>query len=514
MSQEDIDNFMAITSAGNADLAKNFLDMAGGNLDTAISLFFEHGGNAQLHNGRISAIGNESATENFQSDEDIAKRLQDEAYQEGNHDNIRAPDVARHETLTETQVFPGTFGGIGGSYAPLTSSNDMYDERAPEGIFNQRSNNEYEDDLFQPRYNPDLDNSDDSDSDLDNNDDDSEYEYVEEPVVELDDDGEIREYYKMVRRPKNFTKEERLARLFKPPFDIITKLSLDDAKLKARKKKKWIMINIQDSGIFQCQLLNRDLWSDKNVKKLVKKNFIFLQYQFGSRSAESYRNFYNLQNKDDLPHISILDPMTGERLKMWNQTVPKPDNFIEDVNAFLVQFSLDPTTTNPTVNEPPKPVDPTTLTEEQQMKLAIEQSLGDSAQNPISLDANETAETGIHESEAEADAEPTQSDTNDVFDTIEPVKHEEPANKPGITTRIQIRTGDGKRFIRRFNAIDDTVKTIYEVIKTEMEGYDTCKFTLSDHHRHDLIEKLDMTIEDAGLKNSSLLLEQVDENDE
>ncbi|KAG0668338.1 hypothetical protein C6P45_004797 [Maudiozyma exigua] len=513
MSQEDIDSFMAITSAGNADLAKNFLDMAGGNLDTAISLFFEHGGNAQLHNGRISAIGNESNTQNFQSDEDIAKLLQDEAYQESNQDNIRAPDVARHETLTETNVFLGTFGGIGGSYAPLTSANDMYDERAPEGIFNQRSYNDYEDDLFPTRYNPDLDNSEDSDLDLGNDEDNnSDYEYVEEPVVELDDDGEIREYYKMVRRPKNFTKEEKLARLFKPPFDIITKLSLDDAKLKARKKKKWIMINIQDSGIFQCQLLNRDLWSDKKVKRLVKKNFIFLQYQFGSRSAESYRNFYNLQNKDELPHISILDPMTGERLKMWNQTVPKPENFIEDIDAFLNQFSLDPTSTNPTVNEPPKPVDPTTLTEEEQMKLAIEQSLGDSVQNPISLDTNEAVESQPQESESEL--ERAQLDTQDVFDTIEPVKHEEPANKPGITTRVQIRTGDGKRFIRRFNAIDDTVKTIYEVIKTEMDDFGTRKFTLSDHHRHDLIEKLDMTIEDAGLKNSSLLLEQVDENDE
>jgi len=31
MSQEDIDSFMAITGAGNGELAQNFLDMAGGN---------------------------------------------------------------------------------------------------------------------------------------------------------------------------------------------------------------------------------------------------------------------------------------------------------------------------------------------------------------------------------------------------------------------------------------------------------------------------------------------------
>ena len=261
MSQEAIDSFMAVTSAGSADLAKDFLDMAGGDLETAISLFFEHGGNAQLHNGRLSAVTNSGAgsVEPGESDADIAQRLQNEAYGE---EPVRAPDAARHETLTETHVFPGTFGGVGGSFAPLSNADDMFDESAPTGIFNQRMDRGYEDDLFRPKYNPDLDNSDSDDIEGDN---DSDYEYVEEPVVELGDDGHIKEYTKLVRRAKSFTKEERLARLFRPPFNLISQLSLDDAKLKARKKKKWIMINIQDSTVFQCQVLNRDLWSRKDV---------------------------------------------------------------------------------------------------------------------------------------------------------------------------------------------------------------------------------------------------------
>lgn len=505
MSQEDIDSFMAVTSAGSADMAKDFLDMAGGDLETAISLFFEHGGNAQLHNGRLSAVTNPgvNAINDLESDADIAQRLQNEAYKE---EPVRAPDAARHETLTETHVFPGTFGGVGGSFAPLSNSNDMFDASAPAGIFNQRIDRGNEDDLFRPKYNPDLDNS---DSDELNSDNDSDYEYVEEPVVELGDDGHIKEYTKLVRRAKSFTKEERLARLFRPPFDLISELSLDDAKLKARKKKKWIMINIQDSTVFQCQVLNRDLWSRKDVKRLVKKNFVFLQYQFGSRSAEPYRNFYGLQNIDDLPHISILDPMTGERLHQWNETVPKAENFINDVESFLSRFSLDPSSANPTVVEPPKPVDPTTLTEEQQMSLAIEQSMGDSREQPINLEDN--AGHDVQDNKADT-VEVVPEEEADEFANIQAVSHEEPLNKPGITTRVQIRTGDGKRFIRRFNAMEDTVRTIYEVIKTEMEGYSTCKFILSDHSRHDLIDKLDMTIEDAGLKNSSLLLEPVEED--
>lgn len=507
MSQEQIENFIAITNAGNESLAKDFLSMAGGNLDMAISLFFEHGGNAQLHNGRVRSESNSNSTsvDTDQIDADLAQRLQNEAYQE--EDAVRPPDAARHETLTETHVFPGTFGGVGGSFAPLNNSNDMFDNTRPTGVFNQRLDDDYENDLFRPRHNPGFDDSDsDSDSNLDS-DRDSDFEYVEEPIVELDDDGHIREYTKLVRKSKTFSKEERLTRLFRPPFDIISKLSIDDARLKARKKKKWLMINIQDSGIFQCQVLNRDLWSHKYIKRLIKKSFVFLQYQFESRSAEPYRNFYNLQSKNNLPHIAILDPITGERLKQWNETVPNPENFIDDVNKFLQQFSLDPSSTNPTIKEPPKPIDPTTLTEEQQMELAIQQSLGTTQQNPISI-TNDTNEERIDSKQVEQ-----ANEKKDDFDQIELVKHEEPANKLGITTRIQIRTGDGKRFIRRFDATTDTVRVVYEVIKTEMEGYDICKFILSDHKRHDLIEKLNMTIEDAGLKNSSLLLEKVEDDE-
>ena len=187
-------------------------------------------------------------------------------------------------------------------------------------------------------------------------------------------------------------------------------------------------------------------------------------------------------------------------MKQWNRTVPSPETFIHEINDFLEQFSLDPKASNPTVKEPTPDVDPTTLTEEQQMELAIKQSLG-----------NER-EPSSEEEEQESDGVELNSHI-DEFDNIKPIKHEEPPNKPGITTRIQIRTGDGKRIVRRFNA-DDLVRKIYEVVKADLEGFDSCRFTLGDHQRNDLIEKLDISIEDAGLKNSSLLLEKTEAQDE
>lgn len=487
MSQDKIDNFIAITSAENGDLAEHFIEMAGGDLETAIALFFEHGGNRQLRKqeSSSSAVGSNL---NTHDDGDFAQRLQEEAYR-NEEEFVRPPEQARHETLADTHVFPGTYGGIGGSFNPLRRAHDMFDDSRPNGVFNQR-------------LDEDMDSDSDTDSDrITESDDDESYEYVEESVIELDDDGEVREYTKMVRRPKAMSKEQRLALLFRPPFDLMTKTNLDSAKVKARKKNKWIMINIQDAGIFQCQALNRDLWSSKNVKRLIKPNFVFLQYQYESRNAQQYINFYGLQNKDDLPHIAILDPMTGERLKQWNRTVPTPESFIEEVNKFLGSFSLDPTTANPTVKEPTPDIDPTTLTEEQQMELAIQQSLGKPSE-PAALNEHDNSEPE-HEEERFIE---------DPFDKIKPIKHEEPTNQPGITTRIQVRTGDGSRIVRRFK-VADTVRTIYEVIKSEIETYSEGKFTLSNHQRENLIDKLDLTIEEAGLKNSSLLLEKIDEED-
>jgi len=40
---------------------------------------------------------------------------------------------------------------------------------------------------------------------------------------------------------------------------------------------KWIMVSIMNSSEFACQILNRDLWSDRNVQKTVRENFYFLQ---------------------------------------------------------------------------------------------------------------------------------------------------------------------------------------------------------------------------------------------
>lgn len=471
---EEVDLFMAVTGCEDPSMAQNFLEMAQNNMDTAVSLYYEHGpsGGGNSTNNDLSNVGS------GEDDEALAQRLQNEAYQ----DNTRAPDEARHERLVDDlNIFPGTFGGVGGSFNPLLNNPDqlIYGNQR-RGIFNQRDSG----------YGNGAD-SDDSDIDSDE------------------------EFSGMTEGQK------RLAKLFRPPFDIMEKLDLDSAKRKARQESKWILINIQDPSDFLCQTLNRDFWKSTTVKELVREHFVFLQYHSDSRSGEQYINFYPFK---EYPHIAILDPITGERMKMWSG-VPKVQKWCDEVYNFLNDFSLDPNSVNPIVQHK-QHIDPNTLSEEKQMEYAIKQSLGDSASsdeddsdlemlsggdedNPLVIDDEQEGETESIITRPASEAKELTEEEK--VKQIEPLNYEEPPQSPE-TTRIQIRTGDGSRIVKRFN-IDDKVLKLYQVVKYEFKDKIGDGFFSLTSQRENLINKLDDTIADAGLKNASTLLEIMQDNE-
>ena len=49
------------------------------------------------------------------------------------------------------------------------------------------------------------------------------------------------------------------------------------ARIAGQSSNKWLLVNLQDSTEFSCQVLNRDLWSNEKVKKVIRNNFIFWQ---------------------------------------------------------------------------------------------------------------------------------------------------------------------------------------------------------------------------------------------
>ncbi|KAH3899297.1 related to UBX domain-containing protein 5 [Saccharomycodes ludwigii] len=548
VSEDDIATFLAITNVDSTDIAKHFIDMSGGNLDTAVSLYFEHGSTITHTNNNNS--GDNHTPTNNNDDLALAERLQNEENQriEQQQDNnsVREPIQVRHETLidtSETIVFPNvSFGGIGGRFNPLTSISTNH----PRSVFNQNrieilddddddddDDNDYDDDadddpIDEYDYN-NYDDDDDDDNDhmdeynndediefisenyrsrsnhtrYNNNNNDTEYgedefDRVHEVEEEEYDNDDYDRPYPIRTNNRHRTHQEKLAMLFRPPFDLIQNITLDEAKLEGRRSNKWIMINIQAVDVFQCQVLNRDLWKDGRVKRLISNNFIFLQYHYDTIIGQNYCQFYGLLNgKDSLPHIAILDSITGERLKQWNTQVPATESFINELDEFL---SLNPI--------------PGTAQSEpiEQKSLAVVS--GTTSDDDKNIDTN-TAFSGTDDSikkgggTIEEEEKEEEKQELSVFDLIEAVKRPEPQNTPGVTTRLQIRTSTGRRIVRRFN-IEDKVRAIYEYVKADLgEDLNGVRFSLTTpQNKTNLLDMLDKTIGEAGLKNSSLLLEK------
>ncbi|KAK6462355.1 hypothetical protein DFJ63DRAFT_335682 [Scheffersomyces coipomensis] len=522
---EQIPTFLAVTGVEDEAVAKQYLSLTNGDLEYAVTLFMEAGG-AGAGSSSSAPIGT-----GHDSDEEMAQRLQQEAYQD---QEVREADanVHRHEQLVDHPF------GFGLPQIPQSRPTDIFGSAARGGIFNQRfdpDENQYYNSRQQSNGWEDPDDSDDDDED------DNYEDANDDEIMEIDSDGEeiarpARERpISRRRRLRDERTEElnatqrRLAELFRPPFDLIAPINIDTAKQQAKSENKWILINIQDATDFKSQVLNRDFWSKPNIKAIVKENFIFLQYHHDSPNGVNYTNFYTT---DELPHVAILDPLTGERVLKWKDgDIPNTDTWVEDVKDFLSKFSLHPDSKNPTVKHETA-FDPDVLSEEQQIEYAMKQSMlesgGNSASNAIpiedSQDENGEPEEDVDDGEVgfEEDISREQSTQPkqpveaelDPFEKIKAQDHEEPTT--GTITRIQIRFPNGKRLVHKF-LLSDTILQIFQWLKfilsekaDEFGLTPTDQFTLSNTSvkSFKFIDSLDVTVEQAGLRNASILLEK------
>jgi len=47
--------------------------------------------------------------------------------------------------------------------------------------------------------------------------------------------------------------------------------------------RRWLLVNVQASSVFDCSRLNRDVWRSDLVRTVVSDHFVFAQYNFDSR---------------------------------------------------------------------------------------------------------------------------------------------------------------------------------------------------------------------------------------
>lgn len=317
------------------------------------------------------------------------------------------------------------------------------------------------------------------------------------------------------------SKAARLAELFRPPFELMHQLSWDAARDKGKEELKWILVNVQDPSIFDCQQLNRDIWKHDGIKELVKENFIFIQYSKDDPRGQSYVNYYfPLKDSDAAyPHIAIVDPRTGEQVKVWSgPPLPVAGDFLMQLVEFLDRYSLDVTKKNPVARRKPekaKSLDVGRLTEEEMLELALQNSLANNgASGPKGEDPDELTKSfgdvgkGKGKEVEEDESEGGASLSSPFSQILSNKPHTEPAAGPGVT-RIQFRHPTG-RVVRRFRA-DDTVRRIYEWLKAEpLEGKEGVTFDLKSMGK-DLIEYLDQTVQDAGLANGTVMVEFIED---
>jgi hypothetical protein len=321
-------------------------------------------------------------------------------------------------------------------------------------------------------------------------------------------------------------KNARLAELFRPPFELMHQLPWDAAREKGKEEMKWILVNVQDASVFNCQELNRDIWKHDGIKELVKENFIFVQYSKDDPRGQSYVNYYfPLRDSEAAyPHIAIVDPRTGEQVKVWSGPPnPVPGDFLMQLVEFLDRYSLDVTKKNPVARRKPekaKSLDVDRLTEAEMLDLALQNSLANNeTTGPKGEDPDELTKSfgdftkgkGKEVEQGETVVETSQSGASSTspFSQIQSDKpHAEPAAGPGVV-RIQFRHPTG-RVVRRFRA-DDLVRSIYEWLKAEpLEGKDGMVFDLKGMGK-DLIEHLEETIQIAGLANGTVMVEFIED---
>ncbi|KAG0365273.1 hypothetical protein BGZ54_006695 [Gamsiella multidivaricata] len=442
INSEDIVQFCAITSA-DPDVAANYLTVCEGSLERAVTLYMESGGvdlsgtssepNSNSNNNKSTRRSRSSSNDgstgefggSFDQDEELARSLQEEDNKVANA--IRAPIAPRHEML------------LGDDYGGHSSS--MFGgpsrTRAAPSVFLPPDSSALARDAFR--------------------------DFAAEAAT---------------MGGETSPKTSRLADLFKAPLDMMARGDFDQSRNVAKNEMKWLMVNIQEAGVFACQVLNRDLWSDPSVKEIVKENFIFLQFYSDSVEGKKYAAYYPLKT---FPHIAIIDPRT--------------------VSEFLEMHSLTDSTSKPSQPKKKKIVkDVSDMTEEEQLHAAVLASMGGDSSSAIDIleDDQNTPSTSVPE-----EATPAAEEVS-VFDSIQPLRHEEPTD-PATSTRIQFRLSDGSRLMHRFSK-EAPVRALFEFIKAEVEDAQSQPFELVFISRP-LLDDVDKTLAELGIANAQIMVQ-------
>lgn len=556
-SDEAVSQFLAITGSSDPSSAKSYLEMSGGDVQTAIGLFLEHSGPSST-SGPSSSSGGSSGGAGFGAAPDVrapdqtqTMRLMDDGMgsgglgmggRMGGHGGLPYHHPAAAAFMNrgmngmlggddeEIDLMAAAWGsldptGLGSGASAINSLGGAASSR-PTGNFRDQINQTVAQGSQGTSIN---DNIASGTNDVN--------ESVEDVTSMYADSNTNTAPAGGIGNALATTPHGRatsLTDMFSPPSHLLhTGGGFMGARNVAKESKRWLLVNLQNEDDFACHALNRDVWRDELVENLIREGFTFLQIMSNCSEGTTYRQRYKAFA---YPHVAIIDPRTGRLLwkkEGWTMQNPlTPEQFVQAASDFCSRHSFDKEPMAPrmenhssgvgggggsSITMPPK----REMSEEEQLQAAIRASMNDGMNQQGSYDDDDDSyiieddddDEDMGEGDVE-DSKPAAAVESAEEESRPPTFEEEivtiiVSDEPGAGTqnvaRIMLRMPDGKRLVRKFIE-QDSVKMIYAfVAQSNEEAKGGKPFELkAGFPPKDLFPSVDVSISSMGLSGDTI----------
>jgi len=318
---EAVSNFLAFTGCSNADVALSYLEMSGGDLETAVGLYVEHGTSSaatsttrhqqqQQQNHRMMQEDDDDEDSFLQEDEDplesnaawfTGATTENYATRNAHNNNsgspyIRAPDqTQRMRLMDDDDHNPSRFLRASllasGMHPPpqqqqQPSAGALFLGEDPEeaaALLGVTGTSIWGSDnnittatmgaLNNFAFDPLLHSTSTSSSTAAGNN----STVLDARAMANAAAAATASETNAERRHVRSTTPPSLQTMFAPPPYIHRGGGFQGARNTAKDARRWLLVNIQSDEDFACHVLNRDIWGDELVANLVQDGFIFWQ---------------------------------------------------------------------------------------------------------------------------------------------------------------------------------------------------------------------------------------------
>ncbi|CAH8389068.1 unnamed protein product [Eruca vesicaria subsp. sativa] len=287
---------------------------------------------------------------------------------------------------------------------------------------------------------------------------------------------------------------DSLASLYRPPFHLMTHGSFEQAKTTSSSQDKWLLVNLQSTTEFSSHMLNRDTWANEAVSQTIKANFIFWQVNDDTTEGRKVCTYYKLES---IPVILVIDPTTGQKMRMWSGMV-QPETLLEDLVPFLdggpaehfASLSKKRSRGNFALTPHSKPKDE----EEEELQRALAASLENNGMKESSDDKSPTTSEEV-------------AVTATVLPTFPPLPEEPKGSDRSVQCRVGIRLPNGQRLQRIFLKTDP-VQLLWSFCYSQLEEAERkkpLKLTQAIPGELKTLEyESNLTLEQSGVANSMI----------